>query len=203
LTNGKCFFECTTNVYTIRYLFDTFITITSCIKIISIHKYILGKWKSFYFETFSYIEEIITNCHKYSMTSSYHPCINWPTSLYNIFLSEFVKGYDVRTFFKNLKFKIIHWVGFNKHKDLENHYRKLLLLFSPFITNEISQNQTYSTWHDAYIVNETSIQKVWNKFVNAFNTSTTKLQMLIGMKYKLHITSWLLKIVTVYGWKSF
>jgi hypothetical protein len=71
LTNGKCFFECTTNVYTINYLFDIFITTTSCNKIILVHEYIPGKWKNFYFETFSYVEEIITTYHKYSMSISY------------------------------------------------------------------------------------------------------------------------------------
>lgn len=37
---GNVFFEYLTNIYTISYLFDTFITIISHIKIILVHKYI-------------------------------------------------------------------------------------------------------------------------------------------------------------------
>jgi hypothetical protein len=128
--------------------------------------------------------------------------INWPTLLYNIFLFEFVGGYDVRTFWKLKKLKIICWVSFNKHKDPKNHYRKLLLLFSPFITNVISQKQTYSTWHYVHEVNKMSIQKVGNKFVNNLVPLLQTLQMLIGTKYKIHLTNWLLKTITNYGWKS-
>jgi hypothetical protein len=64
------FFECPTNVSTINYLFDAFITIASHIKIISIHEYIPRRWKNFYFEIFLYVENIITDCHKYSMSIS-------------------------------------------------------------------------------------------------------------------------------------
>ncbi len=48
----------------------------------------------------------------------------------------------------------------NKHKDHDNHYRELLLLFSPVTTTEISQKQTCSTLHDAYKINEESIKKI-------------------------------------------
>jgi hypothetical protein len=67
--------------------------------------------------------------------------INQPTSLSHISLIAFVANYDIKTLKKYKKSNVAHSVGFNKHKDLENHYRKLLLLFSPFIMSEVSQKK--------------------------------------------------------------
>jgi hypothetical protein len=69
-----------------------------------------------------------------------------PTSFYNLSLFALIANYDIRSLKnKYKKQKIIWWVGFNKHKDLNNHYKKLLLLFSPFTTIGISQKQTCLT----------------------------------------------------------
>jgi hypothetical protein len=62
-------------------------------------------------------------------------------SLSQISFIEFVATYDI-IIFKIYK-KKMSFVSFNKHKDLKNHYRDLLLLFPPFIMNEMSQKQTY------------------------------------------------------------
>jgi len=115
---------------------------------------------------------ITTNIQFLSMINQY---INQPTSLSHISLIAFVANHDIRTLKKYKKSNVAHWVGFNKHKDLENHYRKLLLLFSPFIMSEVSQKKTYSTWHYAYKAKEFSIQTIQNKFINAFGANTTNI----------------------------
>ncbi len=43
----------------------------------------------------------------------------------------------------------------------------------------MSQNLTYSTWHDLYKTNEVSIQQVQNKFMSTLNTSTKYLLNII------------------------
>jgi hypothetical protein len=72
---------------------------------------------------------------------------------------------------KKIKNKKNFQVGFNKGKDFENHYKKLLLLFSPFTTFEMSQRKKYCTWHDVYKINKVSIQIIQKKFVNSFGAS--------------------------------
>jgi hypothetical protein len=44
--------------------------------------------------------------------------------------------------------KLSGWL--QQSKDFENHYRKVLLLFSSFTTFEMSQRKKYCTWHDVY-----------------------------------------------------
>jgi hypothetical protein len=63
-------------------------------------------------------------------------------SLSHISFIEFVATYDIIIFKTYKKKNVIPLVSFNKHKDLENHYRELLLLFPPFIMNEMPQKQT-------------------------------------------------------------
>jgi len=91
--------------------------------------------------------------------------------LHHLPLFEFVTNYAIRSFKKkNLIHKICQ-VGFNKDKDFENCYRKLLLLFSPFTTFEMSQKKTYCTWHDVYKINKMHIQIIKKRFVNSFGAS--------------------------------
>jgi hypothetical protein len=92
-------------------------------------------------------------------------------SFSHISFIEFVVNYNIRIFKKYKKSNIVHWVGFNKHKDSKSHYNELLLLFSPFIMSEMSQKQTYSIWHDAYNAKELSIQMFQNKFINTFGAN--------------------------------
>jgi len=64
--------------------------------------------------------------------------------------------------------------------------------------SEVSQKQTYSTWHDVYKTKELSIQMIQIKFINAFganNTITTKVDW---NEIKLTLTNWLLKTMTHY-----
>jgi hypothetical protein len=129
--------------------------------------------------------------------------INQPTSLSHISFIEFVANYDIRTLRKYKKSNVVRWVGFNKHKDSENHYKELLLLFSPFVMTEVSQKQTYSTWHDAYKTKELSIQMVQIKFINAFGANTTNIIKVDWDEIKLTLINWLLKTMTHYGSKIF
>jgi hypothetical protein len=39
--------------------------------------------------------------------------------------------------------------------------------------SEMSQKQTYSTWHDVYKTKELSIQMIQIKFINAFGANNT------------------------------
>ncbi len=93
----------------------------------------------------------------------------------HISLIQFVTNYDIKTLKKYKKSNVVHGVGFNKHRDLKNHSKELLLLFSPFVMNKMSQKQTYSTWHDVYKTKELSIQSVQNKFMNTFGVKTTNI----------------------------
>ncbi len=45
---------------------------------------------------------------------------------------EFVANYDTKINKRRSKSKIICWVSFNQHKNPENHYKELLVLFKPF-----------------------------------------------------------------------
>jgi hypothetical protein len=58
--------------------------------------------------------------------------INSNERLNDLCLAEFVVNYDIKVNKRHYKNKIIRWVSFNQHKILENHYKKLLLLFKPF-----------------------------------------------------------------------
>jgi hypothetical protein len=51
---------------------------------------------------------------------------------------------------KCCKQKIIKFVNYNKHKDIENWSREQLLLYSPLKNSENSLLGTHVTWHDAY-----------------------------------------------------
>jgi hypothetical protein len=113
----------------------------------------------FHFETSSHVDEIAIDCHIYTMFVNGQLIYQLScTSLFHISFIEFVVTYDIKIFKIYQKKNVSCWVSFNKHKNLENHYRELLFLFSPFIMNEMSQKQTYSIWHDAYKTKELSIQ---------------------------------------------
>jgi hypothetical protein len=69
--------------------------------------------------------------------------------------------------------------------------------------NEVSQKQTYSTWHDAYKTKEFSIQTIQIKFIYAFGANTTNITKVDWDEIKLTLTNWLLKTMTHYGCKFF
>jgi hypothetical protein len=54
--------------------------------------------------------------------------------------------------------KIIHWVSFNLHKDPNNHYKKLLLLFKPFLGLETNSISGHILWKDVYTNQEYDIE---------------------------------------------
>jgi hypothetical protein len=47
--------------------------------------------------------------------------------------------------------KNICWVSFNLHKNLENHYKTLLLLFKPFFETKTNLKKSCISWNNAYI----------------------------------------------------
>jgi hypothetical protein len=49
----------------------------------------------------------------------------------------FIANYDNKTHKIRICVRVICWVCFNVHKDLENHYKKLLLLLKPFHKSKI------------------------------------------------------------------
>jgi hypothetical protein len=78
-------------------------------------------------------------------------------------LTSFVANYDKKKLNKKCtKSKIISWVSFNQHKNLENHYRKLLLLYKPFQILEFNLRRTHDSWENAYIEQNNNIKKSKN-----------------------------------------
>ncbi len=65
---------------------------------------------------------------------------------------------------KMLQTKIIRFVNYNKHKDIENWSRKQLLLYSPFKSFEHSLVGTHVSWHDAYYEIKENISIIRSKF---------------------------------------
>jgi hypothetical protein len=57
----------------VGYLLDTFITITQRIEIVQIYYYIPRIWKKIHFETWSHVEEIAIDCHRYMMFINHQP----------------------------------------------------------------------------------------------------------------------------------
>jgi hypothetical protein len=73
-----------------------------------------------------------TNIHYESLVEKYK---NKDMTLFILCFTEFITNDDIKTC---KRVKIIHWVCFNVHKNLENRYKKLLLLFKPFCGSKIT-----------------------------------------------------------------
>jgi hypothetical protein len=69
--------------------------------------------------------------------------------------------------------------------------------------SEVSQKQTYSTWHDVYKTKELSIQMIQIKSINAFGANNTIITKVDWDEIKLTLTNWLLKTMTHYECKFF
>jgi hypothetical protein len=74
-----------------------------------------------------------------------------PQFLVHISPEKFVVEHNTKNHKKYKQNKIICWVSFNLHKDLENHYRTLLLLFKPFHETKKNLKKNSVSWNDAYI----------------------------------------------------
>ncbi len=59
-------------------------------------------------------------------------CIKKHMILDSLCIAEFITTYDTEACKICICAKMICWACFNVHKDPENHYRELLLLFEPF-----------------------------------------------------------------------
>ena len=94
-----------------------------------------------------------------------------PQSISDICLVEFVSNYrkDGSKPQAKTKPKVICFINFNKHLDIENHCREQLLLYMPFIVSEETLKQKFLTWQDAYAYNEKNI--VINRAKFCYNTS--------------------------------
>jgi len=76
-------------------------------------------------------------------------------------LTTFVVNYDKKKLNKKCtKSKIIHWVSFNQHKDLENHYKKLLLLYKPFRILEFNLQRNHDSWENVYIEQKNNTKNI-------------------------------------------
>jgi hypothetical protein len=64
---------------------------------------------------------------------------------FNLFIT-----FNFNFFWKYCKPKIIKFVNYNEHKNIENWSSEKLLLYSPFKILKNSQLGTNVTWHDAY-----------------------------------------------------
>lgn len=73
-------------------------------------------------------------------------------------LAEFIANYDTKTCKICKHAKIICWACLNVHKDPEDHYRELLLLFKPFCESKINLKKSH-------------IEFLNNKYVYHFNTN--------------------------------
>ncbi len=61
---------------------------------------------------------------------------------------------------------------FNVHKDSENHYRELLLLFRNFRELKTNLAKFDNFWRDAYLSENNNNEKLKKKHVYHFNIST-------------------------------
>ncbi len=60
-------------------------------------------------------------------------------------------NYDTKKYKRYKQNKVICWVCFNVHKYPENHYRKILLLFKPFVNLKNHLEKLDILWKDAYL----------------------------------------------------
>ncbi len=74
-------------------------------------------------------------------------------------LAKFIANYNTKTCKICKCVKVIHWVCFNVHKYLENHYRELLLLFKPFHELEIDLKKCHNFWKYVYLNEKDNIEK--------------------------------------------
>jgi hypothetical protein len=68
---------------------------------------------------------LISKFYKIHCKSLVDKYINWNEKLNVLCLVEFVVNYDTKINKRCSKSKIIHWLSFNQHKNLKNHYRKM------------------------------------------------------------------------------
>jgi hypothetical protein len=66
---------------------------------------------------------------------------------------------------------MICWISFNQHKNPENRYKKLLLLFKPFQKSEFNFQNNCDSWKNAFIYIYIYIEKKWKKNVYNLNPS--------------------------------
>jgi hypothetical protein len=78
-------------------------------------------------------------------------------------LVEFLANYDAKANKICSKSKIIRWVFFNQHKDLENYYRKLLFIFKPFQKSKLNLQNNCDSWKDVYMEQKNDIKKCEKK----------------------------------------
>jgi hypothetical protein len=87
-----------------------------------------------------------------------------PNHLSNISFIEFVANYDIVYLRKKRKKShIICYVHYNEHWDLENYYRKQLLLFIPFFDNEHTLKGDHSTLNATCNMHEIEINLLLKK----------------------------------------
>ncbi len=103
-----------------------------------------------------------TNIHCKSLIETYK---TWNESLSNISLAKF----DTKSSKKCTCNKIIHWVSFNLHKDLEKYYRKILLLFMPFHTLEYNFKSQHLSWKNVHLNQKDDLEKIRKQFAYNFN----------------------------------
>ncbi len=66
------------------------------------------------------------NSTEFHCKSLVDKCINPNERLNDLCLAKFVINYDIKVNKKRFKSKIICWVSFNQHKNLKNHYKKII-----------------------------------------------------------------------------
>jgi hypothetical protein len=77
-------------------------------------------------------------------------------------------NYDTKTCKFRKCVKVIRWVCFNVHKDPENHYRELLLLFKHFHELKIDLKKSHNFWKYAYLNEIDDIEKNNNNVYNFY-----------------------------------
>ncbi len=95
-----------------------------------------------------------------------HQYLNQKNIYESLTLWEFASYYNIKNnkLSKCHKQKIIRFVNYNKHKDIENWSREQLLLYSLFKKSESSLLGTHVTWHDAYCQVKENISTIRSKF---------------------------------------
>jgi hypothetical protein len=89
-------------------------------------------------------------------------------TLDSLCFAEFMANYNTKTCKIRKCVKVIHWVCFNVHKDHENHYKELLLLFKPFHESKIDLKKCHDFWKDAYLNEKDNIEKIKKKNCTTF-----------------------------------
>jgi len=77
--------------------------------------------------------------------------INRNERLNDLCLIEFVIKYDTKVNKRCSKSKMICWISFNQHKNLENRYKELILLFKPFQKSEFNFQNNCDSWKNPYM----------------------------------------------------